>query len=100
VHQLKIDSSFIGAVAKTPRNAAIVKSTITLCHALGLSVVGEGVETEDLAWLAAKDCDAVQGYAVARPMPPEELPAWWRISAKLAANRRKTHSAGEGSLSR
>jgi EAL domain-containing protein (putative c-di-GMP-specific phosphodiesterase class I) len=43
-------------------SVVIVKSTITLCTHWGLSVVGGGVETaEDLAWLAAKDCDAAQG---------------------------------------
>lgn len=77
VHELKIDRRFIRAVAETPRNAAIVKSTIMLCHALGLRVVGEGAETaDDLAWLRANACDVVQGYGIAKPMPAEELPGW------------------------
>jgi EAL domain-containing protein (putative c-di-GMP-specific phosphodiesterase class I) len=77
VHELKIDGIFIRAVAETPKNAAIVKSTIMLCHALGLRVVGEGAETaDDLAWLRANDCDMAQGYGIARPMPAEELPGW------------------------
>ncbi len=77
VHELKIDGSFIRAVAETPKNAAIVKSTIMLCHALGLHVVGEGAETaDDLAWLRANECDVAQGYGIAKPMPAEELPAW------------------------
>lgn len=77
VHELKIDASFIRAVAETPKNAAIVRSTIVMCHALGLSVVGEGAETkDDLAWLAANQCDLAQGYGIARPMPAEELPGW------------------------
>jgi len=77
VHELKIDGSFVRAVAETPKNAAIVKSTIMLCHALGLRVVGEGAETpDDLAWLRANDCDVAQGYGIAQPMPAEELPGW------------------------
>jgi diguanylate cyclase (GGDEF)-like protein len=77
VHELKIDSRFIRAVSDTPKNAAIVHSTIVLSHALGLSVVGEGAETaDDLAWLAANGCDLAQGYGIARPMPAEELPGW------------------------
>jgi EAL domain-containing protein (putative c-di-GMP-specific phosphodiesterase class I) len=77
VHELKIDASFIRAVAETPKNAAIVRSTIVMCHALDLSVVGEGAETaDDLAWLTANGCDVAQGYGIARPMPAEELPGW------------------------
>lgn len=77
VHELKIDGSFVRAVAETPKNAAIVRSTIMLCHALGLRVVGECAETaEDLAWLRANDCDVAQGYGIAKPMPAEDLPGW------------------------
>ncbi len=77
VHELKIDGRFIRAVADTPKNGAIVKSTIMLCHALGLHVVGEGAETaEDLAWLVANDCDVAQGYGIAPPLPAEDLPGW------------------------
>jgi EAL domain-containing protein (putative c-di-GMP-specific phosphodiesterase class I) len=86
VHELKIDGSFIRAVADTPRNAAIVHSTIVLCHALGLRVVGEGAETaDDLAWLTANGCDLAQGYGIARPMPAEELPDW--LAAHGTRNR-------------
>jgi diguanylate cyclase (GGDEF)-like protein len=77
VHELKIDRAFVCSVADTPKNAAIVRSTISLCHALGLSVVAEGAETQDdLAWLAANECDIAQGYGIARPMPANELPSW------------------------
>jgi len=77
VHELKIDQTFVRAVADSPKNAAIVRSTILLCHALGLTVVAEGAETaEDLAWLSSNDCDIAQGYGIARPMPVEELQHW------------------------
>ncbi len=77
VHELKIDQTFVCSIADSPRNAAIVRSTIVLCHALGLSVVAEGVETpDDLAWLARNECDTAQGYGIARPMPAEDLAAW------------------------
>jgi diguanylate cyclase (GGDEF)-like protein len=86
VHELKIDGSFIRAVAGTPKNAAIVHSTIVLCHALGLRVVGEGAETaDDLDWLTANGCDLAQGYGIARPMPAEELPDW--LAAHGTRNR-------------
>jgi diguanylate cyclase (GGDEF)-like protein len=77
VHELKIDRAFVDGVADSPRNAAIVQSTIALCHALGLSVVAEGVETSnELDWLASHQCDIAQGYFIARPMPADELPHW------------------------
>ena len=74
VHELKIDRVFVTAVHRTPKHAAIVKSTVLLCRELGLSVVAEGAETpEEIEWLAAHQCDQVQGYGVARPMPPEDF---------------------------
>jgi diguanylate cyclase (GGDEF)-like protein len=77
VNELKLDRSFITAIAGSPRNAAIVQSTIMLSHALGLSVVAEGVETEEeLDWLRAHGCDVGQGYRIARPLMAAELPAY------------------------
>lgn len=75
VHELKIDRTFVRSVHNSPTNAAIVSSTIVLCHALGLTVVAEGAETaEELDWLADNGCDAAQGFHIARPMPADELP--------------------------
>jgi diguanylate cyclase (GGDEF)-like protein len=86
VNELKLDRSFITAIADSPRNAAIVESTVMLSHALGLSVVAEGVETaEELEWLRAHGCDVAQGYRISKPVMAAELPGW------VAAQR-----AGEG----
>jgi diguanylate cyclase (GGDEF)-like protein len=77
VNELKLDRSFITAIADSPRNAAIVQSTIMLSHALGLSVVAEGVETaEELDWLRAHGCDVAQGYRISKPIMAAELPGW------------------------
>lgn len=77
VNELKLDRSFVTAIAASPRNAAIVQSTIMLSHALGLSVVAEGVETaEELEWLRAHGCDVAQGYYVAKPIMAGELAGW------------------------
>jgi diguanylate cyclase (GGDEF)-like protein len=79
VHELKIDRVFITDADKTPKNAAIVRSTVLLCRELGLSVVAEGAEREgEIAWLTENGCDFVQGYGVARPMPGEEFDGWVR----------------------
>jgi diguanylate cyclase (GGDEF)-like protein len=77
VNELKLDRSFVTAIADSPKNSAIVESTIMLSHALGLSVVAEGVETEEeLRWLIGHGCDVVQGYGIARPMPAHLLHEW------------------------
>ncbi|MDD5031087.1 MAG: EAL domain-containing protein, partial [Rhodoferax sp.] len=77
VNELKIDRAFVTDVDHTPRNAAIVRSTLLLCRELGLSVVAEGAETaEELAWLTSNQCDLVQGYVVAKPMPLKEFLSW------------------------
>jgi EAL domain-containing protein (putative c-di-GMP-specific phosphodiesterase class I) len=77
VNELKLDRSFIAGIADSPKNSAIVKSTIMLSHALGLTVVAEGVETPaELRWLASHGCDVVQGYGISRPLPAQQLPGW------------------------
>lgn len=77
VNELKIDRAFVTGVDTTPKNAAIVRSTILLCHELGLSVVAEGAETaQELAWLESNRCDLVQGYGIAKPMPLDEFLQW------------------------
>ncbi len=85
VNELKIDRAFIDGIDATPKNAAIVRSTILLCRELGLSVVAEGAETTaELAWLASNGCDVVQGYGVAKPMALDDFLAWVRDFNRIA----------------
>jgi EAL domain-containing protein (putative c-di-GMP-specific phosphodiesterase class I) len=75
--EVKIDRSFVLGMAEDENDAVIVRSTIDLARNLGLHVVAEGVETEEvLAGLAALRCDIAQGFLVSRPLPAEELSAW------------------------
>lgn len=77
VDELKLDRSFVTAITESPRNAAIVESTIMLSHALGLTVVAEGVETPaELRWLREHGCDIAQGYGIGRPMTAAQLQDW------------------------
>ncbi|MFS2217190.1 putative bifunctional diguanylate cyclase/phosphodiesterase [Telluria sp. Tellsp104] len=77
VDELKLDHSFITAITESPRNAAIVESTIMLSHALGLTVVAEGVETPaELRWLREHGCDIAQGYGIGRPMTAAQFEHW------------------------
>jgi len=88
VSELKIDRTFVSGMEADARNAAIVRSTIELGHNLGLTVVAEGVETgHELEELRRFGCDAAQGYHFARPMPAEELDAWWRGRPEPAGAR-------------
>ncbi len=69
---LKIDRSFVAGVDCNIDDRAIVKATIDMAHAVGLTVVAEGVETsEQEACLRELGCDHAQGYLYARPQPAE-----------------------------
>lgn len=77
IDKVKIDKAFIDDVNDDSRDAAIVQSIISLAHNLQLAVIAEGVETEQqLAFLVRHDCDEIQGYLYARPMPFAELIEW------------------------
>jgi len=74
---LKIDRSFISALASSNSDQAIVEAIIAMAHKLGLTVVAEGVETQEQCdLLRAAGCDYAQGYLFARPMPREKFIAW------------------------
>ncbi|WP_052063942.1 EAL domain-containing protein [Nitrincola sp. A-D6] len=71
---IKIDQSFIMALASEPDAKKIVKATIGLAHSLGIKVVAEGVETREVYdFLMQTECDLIQGYYVSRPALPSEL---------------------------
>ena len=77
VGEIKIDRSFVTSLATTSDDEVIVHSTIDLAHNLGLTVVAEGVEDENvLKMLAQHDCDAAQGYFFGRPCAANELTTW------------------------
>jgi diguanylate cyclase (GGDEF)-like protein/PAS domain S-box-containing protein len=72
--QLKIDQSFVRHLLDDARDAAIVNAVITLGHTMGMSVIAEGVETEEQRdFLAECGCRAYQGYLFSRPLPWEQL---------------------------
>ncbi len=74
VHSLKIDRSFIIAMADDPNTMTLVSTIISLAHSLRLKVCAEGVETEEQAKvLRLLHCDEMQGYLISRPVPVEEL---------------------------
>ena len=90
VDELKIDKSFVMGMANDKDDETIVRSTIDLGHNMGLKVVAEGVETEEmLEQLKGMRCDLVQGYHLSRPLPPAKLELWllgWESNQRENAN--------------
>lgn len=78
-NELKIDRSFVTDLAADDEAQAIVKASIDLAHALGMSVCAEGVENLDaLEVLQHFGCDLAQGFFMSRPVPPGQLESFLR----------------------
>jgi EAL domain-containing protein (putative c-di-GMP-specific phosphodiesterase class I) len=77
VHELKIDQSFVRAMATEPQSASIVRTVVDLGESLGLTVVAEGIE-DRVTWdhLRAAGCHVAQGYYVSRPISDAAFMAW------------------------
>ncbi|HEX8409603.1 MAG TPA: EAL domain-containing protein [Thermoanaerobaculia bacterium] len=74
IDTLKIDQSFVRNTPADADDAAIAKLIISMAHHLNLSVVAEGVETEEqLRLLRSQQCDIMQGYLVSKPLPGAEM---------------------------
>jgi len=76
ISELKIDKGFISQLNSAGDDMVIVHSTITMAHQLGIRVVAEGVEDQEI-WdlLDVLECDVVQGYLISRPVSPKDLDA-------------------------
>jgi EAL domain-containing protein (putative c-di-GMP-specific phosphodiesterase class I) len=93
VSEIKIDRSFVSRMAAGSSETIIVSSTIDLAHNLGLRAIAEGVEdSELLPALRDLGCDAVQGFAISKPMNAADATAWlndtgqcWPIDSALRA---------------
>jgi diguanylate cyclase (GGDEF)-like protein/PAS domain S-box-containing protein len=74
IDTIKIDRSFIADVCTNKDDAAITEAIISMAHSLNLTVIAEGVENRgQLDFLTVRECDEVQGYYLARPMPAHDL---------------------------
>ena len=71
---VKVDRSFTARIGRDPTVDAVLAAIIDLAHAIGLTVVAEGIESEAaLVLLRALGCDSGQGYHLAAPLPPAQL---------------------------
>jgi diguanylate cyclase (GGDEF)-like protein/PAS domain S-box-containing protein len=81
---LKIDQSFVRDIPTDQDDAAIASTIITMAHSLGLKVVAEGVETlEQLNFMRKHRCDAMQGYYLSKPLPPEQFAVLLKNGTRL-----------------
>ena len=81
---VKLDRAFVAGLGSDSAADAIAAAVINLGHALGLSVIAEGVENEEqLTVLRALRCDRAQGYLWSAPQAPAPLAEW--ITAKPSA---------------
>lgn len=71
---LKVDRAFTTELANSKEGKVFFQAIVSMAHALGMSVVAEGVETEEqLEILRNLDCNEVQGFYIARPVPAQEM---------------------------
>ena len=85
VDEIKIDRSFVMHMATTTTTPRSSARRSTSGRNLGLEVVAEGVETEEV-WdrLAELGCTIAQGYYLSRPVPPDDLHRWAVAHAEAA----------------
>lgn len=76
--EVKIDKSFVMDMIENESDAVIVKATIDLAHNLGMRVVAEGVETQEIKdQLQQLNCDIVQGFLYSKPLTSNDFSEWF-----------------------
>ncbi len=85
VDALKIDRSFIAAMADSPESGALIHTLVELGRTLGLETLAEGIEDNDqLAKLQAEQCDRGQGFLFSKPIEAEAIEAFLLESAETS----------------
>ena len=95
VRRLKIDRSFVTGLDRDPQQRRILCGILSLAERLGIETLAEGVEhVGEHALLSQLGCDHVQGFAIARPMPAEDVPGWIAAqNARVAGATRLSRQA-------
>jgi len=95
IHTLKIDQSFVRDLATDPNDAALVSAIIAMARSLHLSIIAEGVETEEqLSMLRAEGCTQCQGFLFAKAMPEPEFADYLALPRRVLPARGMPYSAG------
>lgn len=78
INKLKIDQSFIRGLPSDAEDTGITKTVIALAKSLNLSVIAEGVETEEQKdFLIQNGCENIQGYLFGKPVPADVMEKEW-----------------------
>lgn len=84
---MKIDAGFVINAIHNTKDTNILKAMIDIAKAIDISIIAEGVETQDhLDYLVNLGCILGQGYAISKPMPPEQFPQWYQSWNKKFKN--------------
>jgi len=87
--KLKIDRAFVASLGASGNAGAIIQSIVTLGHALGMTVLAEGVETDDQrVLLRLAGCDEMQGFLFAQPAPAAAIDRALARDAGLLGGRK------------
>ena len=77
IRRLKLDRVFVESLPHDAEDAAIATATLSMARELGMSVVAEGVETQEQQdFLAERGCEVMQGYRYSAPLPLEDFERW------------------------
>lgn len=86
VNKLKIDKSFVMDMCANQNDAAIVCAIVLMARSIGISVIAEGVESEQaMELLKLCRCDQAQGFHIARPMPSADFQQLLRTGERTAS---------------
>ena len=92
ISELKLDKSFVQDVTVSSAASALTRSVLNIATSLGMTVVAEGVETQEQAdWLARHGCPVLQGYRFAKPMPATDIGPWVQQHAERHAAAPLSH---------
>ncbi len=86
--KLKLDQAFVRGIETSDQSCAIARATISMAHALGLTVTAEGVESDAQArFLREQGCDELQGFLFSRPQDQSALIPYLRSMELMHATR-------------
>jgi EAL domain-containing protein (putative c-di-GMP-specific phosphodiesterase class I) len=95
--KIKIDRIFVTDLATNPQNESIVRAVAAMGRSLHMRVVAEGVETDREAdILKGLDCDEIQGYLIARPMPAHDVVTFLMGHVEAEAGGRRVLGVSSG----
>ena len=84
IHEIKIDRSFICELNKVENDQIMVSSILNMAKQFNLTVVAEGVETEDqFDFLQSRQCDIYQGFYFSKPLTDKEFQIFYKNSLSV-----------------